>query len=105
MDDEFDAAEPDACALKIGARKFFLASVVDQNADNFSHGDLAHHLAVNPADSIQLTRPIAGIMRPGQPCRLMLFPFRGHGKSERSRGAIRRELALRHKSGGNIEGW
>ena len=44
---------------------------------NFPFGDFPHHLAVNPADSIDLVRPIRFVMWPAEPRGLMFFPFRG----------------------------
>ena len=82
MNDELDIAEIGSGALKIALREFFFCGIANENADDFSFGNFAHHFAVDPADGIDFIRPIGLVVRPAKPGGFVLFPFCRHGKAE-----------------------
>ena len=58
MHDEPDIFQITARALEITARQFLLGLVPDENAHEFARRNLAHHLAIDPADGLHFARPI-----------------------------------------------
>jgi hypothetical protein len=82
MDDKFDPLHANSRPAQIIPGDFLLGPMVDQYANGFPQRDLARHLAINPADGVQLARPIRRVVRPAQPSGFMLFPFCWHREAE-----------------------
>ena len=64
----------------------------------FAGGDLAHDLAVDPADGVELVGPVGGIVRPAQPGGLVRLPLRRHGEAERGGRRIDRLALVHHEA-------
>jgi len=82
MNDELNLRNIRVRQRQNAARRVFLALRIHQQPDHFAGADLAHHLAINPADGVHFARPIGLMMRPGQPGGGVRFPFRRHGIAE-----------------------
>ena len=82
MHDELDAARIHAGAAQVAAGQFLFAPGVDQHADGLARRNPAHHLGVDPANGVELVRPIRRVMRPCQPGGFVGLPFRGHREAE-----------------------
>ncbi len=80
--DESDLPQIHADVLENPARKIFVPPVPDDEADFLAGGNYPRHLAVNPRDVFKLARPVACVVRPAQPRRLVLFPFGGKRKAK-----------------------
>jgi hypothetical protein len=82
MHDELNPLQITTRTLEIVPGKLFLGLVPDENTNHFAGRDFSHHLAIDPADGVEFTRPIGRIVGPAEPGRLVRFPFRRHGVAE-----------------------
>jgi hypothetical protein len=93
------AARVDAGSREDGARARFVRFGFDENADHLAGGDPADDLAVDPGDGGNLSGPVAPVVGPPDPRRVVELPFGGHPKSRRSRRRrAPRRPARRHSS-------
>src|SRR5439155_20029366 len=68
-------------AAQITPRKPLFRLIIDEDSDDLSRCDFPNYLAINPSNRVEFVRPIVGIVRPGQPGRLMRLPFGRHRKT------------------------
>ena len=55
--------------------------VVDQEMNPLRAVKVAYDFGVDPGNGSESAGPVAALMRPGDPGRLMLLPFRGHSET------------------------
>jgi len=67
MYDELQVLQICVSALKIAARQLCLAVAANQDSHDLALGNLPHHLAIHPADGVNLMRPVGFVVRPAQP--------------------------------------
>src|SRR5262249_51411759 len=84
--EEVDAAEIDAGTAEHAPRRPLHRRVVDQDADALAGDELADDLGVDPRDRRELPRPVAPLMRPGEPGRRVRLPLGRHAVAERGGG-------------------
>lgn len=82
VDDELQLSQIDPRAREIGPRQLLIPLIVHQDSHQLAGCNFSNHFSVHPANRIQLAWPIGRIVGPPQPGRFVLFPFRGHDKSE-----------------------
>src|SRR5689334_18578905 len=102
MNHELKVSKIGARTTEISAREFFIGLAVYEYPDNFTNGNFAHDLAVNPSDGVDFAGPIGCIMRPTEPRRFVLLPFRRHRKTKCGRCVVFYGRILSHKCGGTI---
>ncbi len=86
--EEVDHLEVRADAREQLARARLARRVVDQDAHPLAPRQVADHLAVDPGDRRQLARPVARLVRPGDPGGGVRLPLGGHDKPELSRRGL-----------------
>ena len=66
------------CFFEHRPRTLFRTRVIDDQVDALMPGQVADDFGIDPRDRVELTRPVAAKMRPGEPCGFMRLPFGGH---------------------------
>ena len=80
--DKLDFSQVDAEVLENAAGGVRILLMPDEQEDFFTGGDFPNHLAINPRDQRKFSRPVAGLVRPGEPGRGVRLPFGGQGVAE-----------------------
>ena len=83
--------ETDVCQRRVGSVKQLTdlalgCGVVDDQFDALVASEVADDLGVDPWNRLELARPIAVIVRPGEPRCGVRLPFGGHAIVEGCRG-------------------
>src|SRR6185437_7008694 len=91
---EVHAGEVGSSALKDCGGAAFSSSVVDEDVYVFHAREVAHDLCVDPGDWLELSWPVLGVVRPGDPGGGVGFPLGGHaitcgGHSAAKRSCLR----------------
>src|SRR5208337_4310979 len=68
------------------AGALFPTRVIDDQVYTLMPRQVADDLGIDPWNRLELTRPVAAEMRPGEPCGLVRLPVRGHAVALRGGG-------------------
>ncbi len=63
--------------------------VVDEDVDVFDAGEMADDFGVDPGDGLEFSRPVIGVVRPGDPGGGVRRPLGGHAVALVARSAVR----------------
>src|SRR5262249_10539474 len=70
---------------EISPRLALLGFILHENADAFAGRNFSYHLTINPADRVELVRPVGWVIRPAQPGGFVFLPLSRHRKAQSGR--------------------
>ena len=75
-------------------RAFLRLRVIDQDVHALARREQADDLRVDPRNRLEFSRPVFGIVRPGQPGGLVRLPLGGHAVAEFARCCLRSAIEM-----------
>src|SRR2546428_7347512 len=83
--EDLDPAEIDPGPRQHAPRLALVGCRAHEDARHLAGGELADDLGVHPGNRRELARPIAPVVRPSEPRRVVRLPLRGHAEAEAGR--------------------
>jgi len=75
---EVEAGEIGSGAAEVADGAVFSVGIVDEDVDGFDLGEVADDLGVDPGDGLEFSRPVLGVVGPGDPGGGVRGPLGGH---------------------------